>query len=292
VATLRAAGVNYTLVETGAAGDAERAAAAAVGQGCDAVVAAGGDGTVSEVVNGLLAAAGEGPTVPLGILPLGTGNDFAEMVGIPRELEQAAGVVAAGCTWLVDVGRVTYTHECESESAEKGFSAQQHVRYFANNCAVAMEPLVTIESTRVHRVSGNVRYLVALLRALRKLSAWRMRISWDDSGYEGPVYLFSVCNGKRCGGVFRMAPEARLDDGLFDLVLAPELSKLEVLRVLPRLLRGTHVRRPGIVYTRARRITIESNPGTPIHADGEVLTESATQVEYEVLPGKLTLLSP
>jgi diacylglycerol kinase (ATP) len=119
-----------------------------------------------------------------------------------------------------------------------------------------------------------------------------MRIGWDAGGYAGPVYLFSVCNGQRCGGVFRMAPAARLDDGLFDLVLAPELSKLQVLRVLPRLLRGTHVRRPEIVCERARRITIESEPGTPIHADGEMLTASATRVEYEVLPGELTLLSP
>ncbi|GAF74489.1 unnamed protein product, partial [marine sediment metagenome] len=166
------AGLDCTLVETGASGDAGRAAAAAAVGGCDAVVAAGGDGTVSEVVNGLLAAAGEGPTLPLGILPLGTGNDFAEMAGIPRDLERAAAVVAAGCTRLVDAGRVTYT--------QSGGSAV--TRYFANNCAVAMEPLVTIENTRVRWVSGNARYVVALLRALRKLKAWRMRISWDDGG--------------------------------------------------------------------------------------------------------------
>ncbi len=281
-AALRAAGLDYELIETKAVGEATRAALDGARVGVDAIVAAGGDGTVSEVVNGLLTAAGAGPTKPLGVLPLGTGNDFAEMAGLPHDLQQAAAVLAAGNVRRIDAGRVTYAR------ADKPAAA----RYFDNNCAVAMESMVTIENMRIHWLSGNLRYVVALLRAMRKLKAWQMRITWDDGGYEGPVNLFSVCNSPRCGGVFRMAPDARLDDGLFDFVLAPELSKLEVLGLLPKLFRGTHVRHPKIVYKRARRITIESNPGTPIHADGEVLTESATHIDYEILPGKLTLLTP
>ncbi|MFQ5805718.1 MAG: diacylglycerol/lipid kinase family protein [Phycisphaerae bacterium] len=294
---LRAAGLDYELIETVAVGDAGRAAQFVARGDFDAIVAAGGDGTVSETVNGLIAASGEGPSRPLGILPLGTANDFAEMAGLPRDLRQAAAVIAGGCTRRVDAGCVTY-RQPESDrraarTATPGFGAAGVTsRYFNNNCALAMEPVVTIENTRVCWPSGNLRYTLALFRALRKLKAWRMRITWDDGGYEGPVHLFSVCNSPRCGGVFRMAPDARLDDGLFDFVFAPELPKLDVLRLLPRLFRGTHVRHPQVLYARAQRITIESDPGTPIHADGEVLAESATRVEYEILPGKLTLLTP
>ena len=150
-AVLRAAGVNYELIETSAPGDATSVAAAAVMEGCDAVVAAGGDGTVSEVVNGLHTTAGEGPTLPLGILPLGTGNDFAEVAGIPRDLSRAAAIVAAGNARRVDAGRVTYAR-C---------GAPAITRYFANNCAVAMEPLVTIENARIRWLSGNARYVAS-----------------------------------------------------------------------------------------------------------------------------------
>jgi diacylglycerol kinase (ATP) len=275
-------GLDYELVETTTPGEATGVAAAAAMEEHTAVVAAGGDGTVNEVVNGLLVVAGNGPTRPLAILPLGTGNDFAAMAGIPRDLRRAAALVGRGQARQVDVGRVTFAHA--------GVPAV--TRYFVNNCAFAMEPLVTIESTRVRWVPGNTRYVVALLRALRRLNAWQMRVTWDHGSYEGPVYLCSICNGRRCGGIYCMAPEARLDDGRLDLVFAPELSKLEVLRVLPRLFRGTHVHHPEVVYTRARRITLESDPGTPIHADGEVLTESATRIDCEILPGRLTLLAP
>ena len=283
-AALHAAGLDYELTETTASDEATQVASDAAATGFDAVVAAGGDGTVNEVVNGLLLAASGGVTKPLGVLPLGTGNDFAEMAGLPRDLERAAAVVAGGCTRQIDVGRVTYWLDQNA--------GEPTARYFVNNCAVAMEPLVTIENARMRRLSGNLRYVVALLRALRKLQAWQMRITWDAGGHEGPTYLLSVCNTPRCGGVFRMAPDARLDDGLFDFVFAPELSKLEVLGLLPRFFRGPHVHHPKVVYGRAKRITIESTPPTPIHADGEVLTESAMRIEYELLPGKLTLLSP
>ena len=280
-AALRAVGIEYELIETTEAGHAVRAAREACATDCDAVVAAGGDGTVHEVVNGLLLAAGDGVTRPLGIMPLGTGNDLADELGIPRDLSAAAGVIAAGVTRRIDACRVKY---CVGDTPPVE-------RFFANNCAVAMEPMVTIENTRIRRLSGNLRYVASLVQALRKLKAWRMRIRWDDCEYDGPVYLLSVCNGPRCGGIFRMAPDARFDDGMFDVVLAPKLSTWELLSVLRRLFRGGHVRHPKVMYRRARQISIESNPGTPIHADGEVLTEAATRIEYEMLVGRLRVLA-
>lgn len=242
----------------------------AVAEGCDAVVAAGGDGTLNEVANGLLRAAGDGPTIPFGILPIGTANDFSDMVGLPRDLNLAAQIIAAGQTRQIDAGRI-------------------NDHFFINNCAVAMEPMITLENIRMKRLSGELRYVVALLRGLVKLKAWHMQVRWDGGGHDGPTYLLSVCNGPRTGG-FYMAPDAAVDDGLFDFVFAPEVPKLTVLAILVKLFRKTHIFHPQVVYGRTRHISITSNPGTPIHADGEIIAEAATEIEYEILPGKLTLL--
>jgi diacylglycerol kinase (ATP) len=245
--------------------------------GYDLIVAAGGDGTVNEVVNGLITAAGEGPTHPLGILPIGTGNDLSDMAKLPRNLVEAARSIAAGHTRQIDAGQVTFDGT---------------VHYFDNNCAAAMEPMVTIENERLIRLSGNIRYIVALVKGLVKLKAWQMQITWDGGGYEGPVYLLSVCNSPRTGGLFPMAPDALLNDGLFDFVMAPEISKLTVLAVLARLFQGTHIHHKRVTYGRTTQLQIKSLPGTPIHADGEVLTEAATTVTYKILPGKITLITP
>jgi diacylglycerol kinase (ATP) len=247
----------------------------AVLDGYDVVVAAGGDGTISEVVNGLIQAQPDSPTVPFGIMPLGTANDFSDMVAVPRDLFAAAQAIAAGKTRPIDIGQIKFA---------------DRIHYFNNNSAVAMEPMITLEHIKMTRLSGEIRYLVALARGVIKLKAWQMGLTWDDGGYEGPTYLLSLCNSPQTGG-FTMAPGAEVDDGRFDFVLAPEVSKGTVLVVLFRLLRGTHVHHPRVTFGRTKRLTIESEPGTPIHADGEILGDSETAVTYQVLPNKLTLLT-
>lgn len=280
-AAFSAVGLEYDLAMTQGPGEATELAIRASMDGFDAVVAAGGDGTVSEVVDGLIQATPRlGQTLPLGIVPIGTANDFSDMSQIPRELLAAARIVAAAKTRQIDVGHV-------SPLGEPEFPSQN----FNNNSAVAMEPMVTLENIKMKRLSGEIRYMVALVRALIKLKAWHMRITWDDGSYEGPTYLLSVCNGPRTGG-FYMAPEAKMDDGLLDFVLAPEVPKRTVLAILGRLLRGTHLEHPAVISGRTQKLEIHSEPGTPIHADGEIVAEAATGVSYQLSPGKLTLLSP
>ena len=276
LAACERAGLEADLALIPAAGHGARQAMMASADGYDAVIAAGGDGTVHEVVNGLIADAGDGPTKPLGVMPVGTGNDFNDMAGLPRDLLSAARIIADGQTRQVDAGRVT---------------VDGAVRYFDNNCALAMEPVVTIENVRMTKLSGNIRYVAAVIKCLAKLNAWRMRVTWDDGQYEGPILLLSICNSPRTGGLFRMAPEAKMDDGLLDFVYAPDLALTKIIALLPRLLRGTHVRHPQITYGRTSRLTVECDPGSPIHADGEVLSESAQRFTYEILPGKITLLT-
>lgn len=274
-AACRAAGLDFDIHTTQAPGEGLTVAETAVTEGYQAVIAAGGDGTISEVANGLLAAAPEGePTMPLGIFPIGSANDFAKMLGFPLELDAAARFMAAGHTRHIDVGRVV---------------VDGRVRYFDNNSALAMEPMVTLEHIKITRISGEMRYLVALVRGIIKLKAWDMQIAWDGGGYDGPTFLLSVCNGPRTGG-FMMSPGAEFADGLLNYVLAPEVSKITFLGMLLRLLRGAHLAHPKVMSGATRKLEIRSRPGTPIHSDGEILSETAETITYEVLPNKLTLL--
>ena len=267
----RAAGVQCDLVTTDGPRHGDALAEAAARDGYDAVVAAGGDGTINEVINGLLRAAGDGPTVPFGIVPLGTANDFNLMAGLPPTIAEAVAVIAAGQTRLIDAGQV-------------------NERFFINNSAAAMEPMVTMENIKMKRLSGEVRYIVALLRALARLKPWHMVLTRDGGGYEGPAYLLSVCNSPRTGG-FMMAPGALLDDGLLDMVFAPQVSKGQVIAILLKLMRGEHVHHPAVTFRRVTAIDLTSRPGTPLHSDGELFAEAAEVVRYRVLPGRVRLLS-
>lgn len=270
-------GLPYDLVFIPRAGGGKHEAMIAVDEGYDAVVAAGGDGTVSEVVNGLIERSGDRATHPLGVLPVGTGNDFNAMASLPNDLLASVETIAAGNTRQVDAGRITMDGK---------------VHFFDNNCALAMEPMVTIENLNIKRLRGNLRYVLAVIRALTRLKAWHMKLSWDGGQHEGPMYLMSVCNSPRTGGIFKMAPNARMDDGLLDYVFAPEMPKTTVVSLVPRLVRGSHIHHPQITTGRSSWLKAESKPGTPIHADGEVLGESFTSIVYDIIPGKITLLGP
>lgn len=273
----RQAGLDFDLSVMSGPGDGKKETLTAIDNGYEIFIAAGGDGTVSEVVNGLVTAGGDEPTKPLGILPLGTGNDFSDMVHIPRDLATAVQTIVDGKTRQIDAAQVI---------------ADDHRHFFDNNCALAMEPVVTIENVRLTRLSGNIRYVVATLKALLKLQAWQMKVTWDSGEYEGSIYLLSVCNSPRTGGIFQIAPQARMDDGILDIIFVPKVPKTRVLSLVPRLLSGSHVQQPDVTYVRTTRLAIKSEPGTPIHADGEVLAESVKNIRYEILPGKITLLIP
>jgi diacylglycerol kinase (ATP) len=271
------AGLDYDLAFIPAPGGGKEAAIVALEEGYDVVVAAGGDGTVSEVVNGLITASGDSQTAPLGVIPLGTGNDFSDMTSLPRDIAESINTIAAGHTIPIDAGRVSLDGESH---------------YFDNNCAIAMEPMVSLEHIRMTRTSGNIRYVLALIKAMAKLKAWHFDLHWDQGDYLGPAYLLSVCNGPRTGGMFPMAPNALMDDGLFDFVLAPDIGKNKIPFLLVRLFRGTHIHDPLVTYARTSHIEVTCDPLTPVHADGEIVGESARHIEYEIVPCKITLLAP
>ena len=208
-AAFQAAGIKYVMTVTDKPlVGTEIARTAVLSGGYDAVVAAGGDGTISEVVNGLIQANPDEPTVPFGIVPIGSANDFSKMVGLPGDIDSAVGVIAAGHTCQIDVGQI---------------QLPDRIHYFNNNSAVAMEPMITLEHIKIQRISGELRYYVALLKGIIKMKAWQMRLTWDDGSYEGPTYLLSLCNSPRTGG-FMMAPGALVDDGRVDITFGGPLA--------------------------------------------------------------------
>jgi diacylglycerol kinase (ATP) len=267
---LTAAGARWQLARTTAPGEAESLARAAARAGIwDAVVAIGGDGTVHEVVNGLLGAA-DGPA--LGILPAGSGNDFARAAGIPvGDPAAALRAMLEGDVRSVDVGRV-------------------NGRYFVNGMGWGLDGRVAVQIARRRRFAGRAMYLAALLSALRGQRPAHVDICLDGRTVPGFVTLIAVTNGPCYGGGFRICPHARIDDGQLDLCVADAMSRLSILRLVPRVMRGTHLGHPRVWYARGTTVTLTSRIGLPAHADGEVIDAAATRLEVAVVPGGVRMV--
>jgi len=270
---LQAAGIEYELVQSEEPGQVVSLAENAARDGYTPIIAAGGDGTFGEVVNGMFRAKPEGVLGPLGLLPLGTANDLPVNLGLPLDLKEAAQTIAGGVTSRIDLGK-----------------ANEWV--FDNNSAVGLEPVVTIYNIRMVRLRGLIRYLIAALRAINQKPEWTMRLEWDDGTYEGPVSLVSVGNCPITGGLFHMAPAADPTDGLLTFVYGYAPTRLRMLGLLPRAISGDYVNDPAIHQHHTQRLTINTSPATPIQTDGEIRSYELTEIHYQVLPGRLDILTP
>ncbi len=268
---LQRAGLAFDFVVTQSPGEGIALARQAAPDGFRTVVAAGGDSTIGEVMNGLVQAAGEGQAGTLGIVPLGTANDLADMLHIPRNLDDVCRQLAAAQTRVIDICRV-------------------NDYFFDNNSAVGLEPVVTLEAEKITRIKGSLRYIVAALRAIRKRPVWQARIQWDTGSFTGPITLVSVGNSPRTGGAFWMTPDAKLDDGLFDFIYAPVMGRLALLKLLPKTFSGKHIHDKRVVYRQSATLKITISPA-PLQADGEIIDREATTLEYSILPQKLRVIA-
>jgi len=270
---LQDAGIEYELVQSEEPDQVISLAENAARDGYTPIIAAGGDGTFGEVVNGLFRAKPDDVLGPLGILPLGTANDLPVNLGLPLDLKEAAQTIAGGVTRRIDLGK-----------------ANEWV--FANNSAVGLEPVVSIYNIRMVRLRGVIRYLVAALRAINQKPEWTMRLEWDDGTYEGPVSLVSVGNCPITGGLFHMAPAADPTDGLLTFVYGYAPTRLRMLSLLPRAISGDYVNDPAIHQHHTQRLIIHTSPATPIQTDGEIRSYELTEIDYQVLPNRLDILIP
>jgi len=274
-ASLKKAGLDYQIKVTEYPEHAIQLAIEAVETGNTPLIAAGGDGTLSEVVNGLIQATppGQNPAGPIGFIPYGTANDLCDMLGLPRELDELAKALVEGHTTTIDIGLV-------------------NGRYFGNNSAIGLEPVITIENIRLKRLKGVFRYLVSALIGILKKPSWQGEIEWDDQTYSGSLALVSVGNSQRTGGVFYMTPNASLSDGYLDFVFAPALGYRRLFQMLPKTQTGEHIHEPEVQEHRTKKLTIRTQTPTPIQADGEVFEMGATEIVYEIKPQALKVFTP
>jgi diacylglycerol kinase (ATP) len=280
----RSGGVECRLVATERRGHAIELAARAVEEGWERIVAVGGDGVVHEVVNGLMRACGDEPTPPLGIVPVGSGNDFTKMIGMPphRPAEAVRRLLAAG-TRQVDVGRVTRHLTGDGPPG---------VWYFTNGVGVGFDAQVAQHARRIQRLRGVAIYAWALAKTLRDLRSPTIQVIVDGREIANrPLVLTTISNGPCHGGNFWLCPGALVDDGMLDILIADARSVTALARLIPKVIRGKHLDQPGVELHRGRHVEVRSHEPLPIHADGEIVAEWVRELEIDVLPGRLTVLA-
>ena len=254
-------------------GSAMRFAKTALKKGRETIVAAGGDGTLNEVLNGI----GEDlANVRVGLIPLGTGNDFARSLGLPAELESALETIRAGETRPVDLVRVT----------------SDEVRYFVNVSAGGFSGLVDEKLTpEMKKTWGPLAYLRSAAAALPDLRAYRTTLALDNSeSFMLDLYNVVVANGRYVGGGTLIAPEASIDDGLLDVILIQQKSAPELALLAAQVALGTHLASDAVIYRRTARLTVNSKPGMWFNVDGELVGNEPAR--FEILPRALRFIVP
>jgi YegS/Rv2252/BmrU family lipid kinase len=260
--------------------DAERIAREGVRSGIERVIVAGGDGTMSEVVTGLLSAK-LGDYASIGLLPLGTASDFARGLGQPPDVDAAIERLVAGKTSRVDAGRVTYRTD----------ERQEVTGYFVNIASFGLSGVVDELVNRATKFfGGRLSYMIGTVQAVARHRSDPVSISVDgEVVFDGPLSVAAVANGPYFGGGMRVAPSARIDDGVFDWVIVPGMSRVSLLRKFPLLYSGSHVRDPQILQGRGRVIEARGAAG-PIRldVDGEAL--GVLPARFELVPNAITLI--
>ncbi|MFQ5858933.1 MAG: diacylglycerol/lipid kinase family protein [Anaerolineae bacterium] len=279
-AALAQAGVPYDIVLTPARGGAIALARQGVERGYDRIVAVGGDGTINEVVNGIKGTeASLGRRAQLGIIPLGTASDFVKVLDGFQPNDIAGGVrrLVAGGARSVDLGRVQV--------------GDGEPRFFINALGTGLDAQVAAESLKLTRLKGLAVYLIAIIRALTNYKAHPMTVEYDDHRVHRRLLFVSVANGRCQGGGFWLTPDALVDDGLLDLCLVDNMRLDEIIRHIPKVMKGTHTRLKQVRMGRGRRVGITCTAPVPVATDGEVLATDARSVTVETLPGAIEVLS-
>jgi YegS/Rv2252/BmrU family lipid kinase len=262
---LEASGFKLEIIQTPAPGEAARIAREASADGCRTIIAVGGDGTANEIANGLV-----GTSTALALYPIGSGNDFARSLGYPRKRRDIGRFLAGARRRVIDVGDV-------------------NGRIFVNAAGVGIDGHVAERVEASARIVGaTLGYFVGALVSIATYRPQPMRLRIDDQTIEGKHLLVVAANGTYFGSGMHIAPNAKLDDGLFDVIVAGDLGRWASLVALAKLYRGTHVNGRDILAFRARSLDVELERELPTQADGEPVR--ARSLVVRMRPGALTVL--
>jgi diacylglycerol kinase (ATP) len=234
----------------------------------DVIVAIGGDGTVNDILPGMLFS-----SKPLGIIPSGSGNDFIKSVGIPHAIEDAVETVLRGETRIIDAGKINGT-------------------WFANGVGIGFDAAVnraSCEGSPSER--GLWRYVHALIRTLGNFDPVPVTIRMNNETIQQDIFLLTIGNGTTCGGGFKLTPHARTDDGLLDVTIVKPLGIPTLLWHLPKVFLGTIGRMTKYArLTRTKTLTVEGTRPLPVHVDGEIFASDGNVLNIEVVPRALTII--
>lgn len=264
---LECGGIETSCHATTGEGDATAAAAEAIERGFDIIIAAGGDGTLYEVINGM---AEKERRPKLGILPLGTTNDFARALGIPKHWEYACDLIIQQHTHAIDVGKVNN-------------------RYFINIAGGGSMTELTYEvPSKLKTMIGQLAYYMKGLEKLPRIRPIQMAVESDEVNLNEEVMMFLIANSNSVGGFEKLAPEASLQDGMFDVFILKRCNLAEFIRVVSMALRGEHMHDPNVVSFRTSRIRITSPDYVQINLDGEL--GGTLPCTFSMLPSHINII--
>lgn len=224
------------------------------------IVAVGGDGTLQEVINGLI-----GIDTKVGIIPVGTGNDFVRAANLPHHPNEALEILLKGQTKKVDIGKV-------------------NDRYFHNGVGAGFDAWVVHESLKIKYLRGKVVYLLAILKTIFSYKAPYMEISYNEKTIRDKLFLITIANGTCLGGGIKLTPFAKIDDGELDLNIIYDVNKLKILRNLIKAYSGEHVKLPEVKVDRCTSFSVNSENGLAVHADGELLGCNINELNINIIP--------
>lgn len=265
----RAAGWDVEVRLTGCPGDAVRIAAEAAAEGFDAVFACGGDGCLAEAANG-----SRGTQTAVGVVPAGTGNDFARHIGLPLEPARAAQALLQGAPHSVDMLQLN--------------DGRPHA---LNVLGMGLDSRVAERINRRCRlVSGTAAYISALVAELWRYEAVQAHIEVDGEQWSGRILLVAVANATSYGGGMKVSPLSQIADGLLEVVALEYIPRMQFLRHFPRVFRGTHLSIPAVHHWQGRHVRLETGEPVPVSVDGDVMGH--TPLEATVLPGAVNMWLP
>jgi YegS/Rv2252/BmrU family lipid kinase len=245
----------------------------------DMVIAMGGDGTVHEVMNGLMQISEDKRPV-LGVVPVGSGNDFGHGINASTKSTEALKRAIDGEATTVDLGVMT--------------SEQGRREYFDNTLGIGFGAMVTIRSHKLPILRGFLMYLTAVIQTIIfEHNPIKMQIETDEEKWEDSVIYLVLCNGPREGGGFLIAPEAKIDDGIFHYAMITNVSRLMMFRIVPEVMKGTHGRFKQVKMGTCKKFTLTADRPLYIHADGEIFSGPGTdlrKVSIEILPKALKIV--
>ncbi len=249
-------------------------------EGCDMVIAMGGDGTAHEVTNGLMQIPAEKRPV-MGVVPIGSGNDFAYSIGIAQKADHAlAHALKAEVVKPVDIGLMTDEHGRRE--------------YFDNTLGIGFDAVVTIRSHKLPIVKGFLMYLTAVIQTiLLNHNPARVHVEADSGNWDDELLMLTLCNGPREGGGFMLSPDSKNDDGKMESVAVTKVSRAMMFRLVPEFMSGTHMRFKQIRMGEFKKMSITSSLPLYIHADGEIFTSFGSNLKkasFEILPQALRVV--